>query len=140
MDRTPLRMLVAGLSVVILGGLSAHTIAHYDQAQLNSIEIDSYSPSPVPDRIILSLVGDPATEMGVNWRTDNNAEVPLAQIAISDGSPSQADRATTITGSTQTLNLEHYQSFHHSVHFTQLLPDTLYIYRVGDGQIAGLAF
>ena len=130
-----LKLAVLCVCWIVTGGLAAVSQAHFEQSQLHQIEIDSYRPTPVPDRIILSLVGDPATEMAVNWRTNNNAEVAVAQLALSDGGPDQAERAITVPGLTESLRLEHYESFHHAVHFTNLVPDSLYIYRVGDGQV-----
>jgi hypothetical protein len=114
---------------------SINALGHFEKSELEGIEVEAYLPTAVPDRIILTLSGNPATEMAVNWRSNNNTETSIAQIAISDGSPFQQQRSSTIEGHTQLLDSKHYESFHHSVRFKNLTPDTLYIYRVGDGQV-----
>ena len=114
---------------------SAPSLAHFEAHELEQIETDAYRPSPVPDRIIMNLSGDPAIERAVNWRTDNDNEVPLAQIAIADGSPDQESRAATLTGRTKVMDAGDYLSYHHRVRFKDLAPDMLYVYRVGDGQV-----
>ncbi|MCG8669616.1 MAG: metallophosphoesterase family protein [Pseudomonadales bacterium] len=129
--RLPLKL----MTIILVYAVSNSAIAHFSPEQLANIEIASYQPSPVPDRIVMTLAGDPATERAVNWRTNNDVEPALAQIAISDGSPTQEERAVTVIGNTESLSFSEYRSFHHSVHFTGLDPDTLYVYRVGDGQV-----
>lgn len=127
---------IFGLLMWLLGCLLAPTAAaHYTTQELQQIEVDQYRPSPVPDRIIMTLVGDPATERAVNWRTNTKVASPLAQITISDGGPNQAERAVNVMGSSEALSFAEYESLHHSVHFTNLTPNTKYLYRVGDGQL-----
>ncbi|MRI31412.1 metallophosphoesterase [Endozoicomonas sp. OPT23] len=115
--------------------LTSNASAHFEQEELTQIEIKTYQPTPVPDRIILTLSGDPATERSVNWRTDNNTETALAQIAKSSGSPYIEQDSKTIKGITSSLKTQHYTSYHHSVRFQGLEPATNYVYRVGDGQV-----
>ena len=96
-----------------------------------AVEVEAYRPSTVPDRITLSISGDPATQMAVNWRTDSDQEA-LAQIAVSDGGPNQEGRALSLSGQTQALTTPDYTAYHHSVQFEELEPDTRYVYRVGN--------
>lgn len=110
-------------------------MGQFNDKTLQEIEIATYQPSPVPDRIILNLCGDPARQIAVNWRTDNNNNKPFAQIATADGSPNQESNATTIEGITSSLKMKDYISYHHSVRLEKLTPGTKYIYRVGDGQL-----
>src|SRR5262245_56337726 len=46
-------------------------------------------PTPVPDRIILTWAGDPATSQAVTWRTDTSvaAGKAVAQLALAEGGP-----------------------------------------------------
>lgn len=99
-----------------------------------------------PDRIIQNLSAAPASEIAINWRTDNNVASTIAQIA-----PATADArfdavAVTVVARTEPVYLNtavvdgvamaapdnfglgvvHY----HSVVFDGLQPDTLYAYRV----------
>ncbi|AQQ67039.1 hypothetical protein Mag101_04825 [Microbulbifer agarilyticus] len=119
----------------LLGSFGVPSVAHFDARALQKIEVDAYRPSPVPDRILMSLSGDPATERAVNWRTDNNAQQARAQYTLADGGPDQEARAATVDAATEILETGEYRSFHHSVRFKSLRPSTQYIYRVGDGQV-----
>jgi len=93
----------------------------------------AHAPSPLPDRIILTWNSDPATTQAVNWRTDSSvlrglAEIAEANVSGRDLEPLQVQAETSELKSD--LNEAHY----HTVEFTGLKPDTLYTYRVGDGE------
>ncbi len=93
--------------------------------------------SPDPDRIFLSFNGDPATSRAVSWRTGPSVSEARAQIAVATRGPEFIDSAWTIEANTEVVDLTgstanvqeivHY----HSVVFEDLLPETLYAYRVG---------
>ena len=99
-----------------------------------------------PDRIIQNLSAAPASEIAINWRTDNNVASTIAQIA-----PATADArfdavAVTVVARTEPVYLNTAvvdgvamaapDNFglgvvhSHSVVFDGLQPDTLYAYRV----------
>ncbi len=85
------------------------------------------------ERIILTLSQDPATSQAVTWRT-NAAHTPaLAQIAQAEASPFFSNNARTIKATTTGLQLDNEKLYYHSVNFTNLTPNTLYAYRVGNG-------
>ncbi len=113
--------------------LSVH--AHTDHHGLRHWEI----PSKDPDRIILTFDGDPATCRAVTWRTDQSIAKAVAQIAEATVNAKFAKDALTVNAQTQAFDLGEYKgnsSFtvhYHSVRFQGLKPDTLYLYRVGDG-------
>jgi len=94
-------------------------------------EVEAYKPSGIPDRITLTISGDPATQIAANWRTSSEL-TPVAQITIAEGSPIQAANASTLFGQTQPLETGHYTSYHHSITFNALKPNTKYAYRVGN--------
>ncbi len=50
-----------------------------------------YPASPVPDRIILSVAADPATSIGVSWRTDTSITSGYAEIKKAAGQPEAQD-------------------------------------------------
>lgn len=115
------------LSVSIV--VSAHS--HNWTPSLYS-EAKAYAPSPIPERVVLTWTGDPATTQAVTWRTDTSVKHGVAELAISNSNgralkPVRWDAQTTAFNSD--LNEAHY----HTVEFTGLTPDTLYAYRVGDG-------
>lgn len=121
-----IRTLVAGALLLALAVLLAAQTAVPD---------DRYRPSRVPDRIILTWSGDPASTQAVTWRTDASVHSAVAQIALADAHPDIESAARTIQARTTLLDVEDVGLTHrHSVGFTGLAPSTLYAYRVGDGE------
>lgn len=103
--------------------------------QLQTGKAQPFKASAFPDRIILTWSGDPSTTQSVTWRTDSTVTKGLAQILVEDSSPklerSDAKEYTAITSSLK--GKEYEQANYHSATFTNLLPDKVYTYRVGDG-------
>lgn len=120
--------------LIIHSTCGAHTGDHPEGLRHKEIA------SPDPDRIFLSFIGDPATTRGVNWRTDASVKQAFAEIAAATGHPDFQDAAVRLPAITQVLDLNeatvnrqgvvHF----HSANFENLLADTLYAYRVGDGE------
>jgi acid phosphatase type 7 len=90
-----------------------------------------YPASPVPDRIILSVAADPATSIGVSWRTDTSITSGYAEIKKAAGQP-EAQDAQRISSTVTPLLLDDSKANYHELSFTNLQPGTLYMYRVGD--------
>jgi hypothetical protein len=117
--------------VLIVGSVTAHE--HVEK--LRHWEI----PSKDPDRIILTFNGDPATSRAVTWRTDATIEKAVAQIAEATVNSKFQDQSVSKDAVTEPFDLGLYKSnaslvvHYHSVIFDQLKPDTVYVYRVGDG-------
>ncbi len=93
--------------------------------------IDPYPPGPYPDRIILSWSESPSTTQSVTWRTDVSVKNAVAEIAIANPSPDFRREAIVYQAETELLVTNNNAAHFHSVTFTDLLPDTMYIYRVG---------
>ncbi|WP_281613094.1 FN3 domain-containing metallophosphoesterase family protein [Flammeovirga sp. SubArs3] len=97
-------------------------------------------PSRDPDRIILNFNGDPATSRAVTWRTDSTVTNAYAQLAVATVNSKFTDKAKQLEAVTEPFNLGQYKGnasltvHYHSVVFTELNPDTQYVYRVGDGK------
>lgn len=119
----------------ILALLSASTLASahsHDWTPTPYADTKAYAPTPIPERVVLTWTGDPATTQAVTWRTDTSVKHGLAELAIANSNgralkPKQWDAQTTTFASD--INEAHY----HTVEFTGLESDTLYTYRVGDG-------
>lgn len=94
-------------------------------------QTNTYPPSPVPDRIVLSWSGDPATTQSVTWRTDTTVQVALAEIALADASPDFVNESKPAEARTERLITNDNEAHFHSVTFRHLAPNTLYAYRVG---------
>ncbi len=97
-------------------------------------------PGLHPDHIILNFSGNPATSASVTWRTSPDVKKGVAEIALATAAPKFWRNALTIPATTQTMDASDVEtaevvSNYHSVTFQNLLPDTLYAYRVGDGNI-----
>ena len=97
-------------------------------------------PGPHPDHIVLNFSDNPATTTSVTWRTSPDVTEGYAEVAVADAAPKFWRNATTLRAETTTMDASQIMtaevvSNYHSVTFTNLLPDTLYAYRVGDGKI-----
>ncbi|MEE4660006.1 MAG: metallophosphoesterase family protein [Halieaceae bacterium] len=97
-------------------------------------------PGPHPDRILLNLTKEPATSISVTWRTDASVRQAYAEIAPATAAPKFWRQAETLPATTVPMDGRQVQkagllSHYHSVTFSDLVPDTLYAYRVGDGRV-----
>jgi hypothetical protein len=95
--------------------------------------------TPHPDRIVLTWSGDPATTQSVTWRTDTTVTSAAAQVALASPGPGFGAGAATVRAITERLDARvvpdaGVRVSYHSATFTGLRPDTLYAYRVGDGE------
>ncbi|RPG62763.1 MAG: metallophosphoesterase family protein [Flavobacteriaceae bacterium TMED206] len=96
-------------------------------------------PSKNPDRIILTFHGDPTSSRAVTWRTSSEIENSVAQISEATVNANIEYKPKTYKASIEKLKLGQYKrnnAFsvnYHSVIFKDLKPNTLYAYRVGDG-------
>jgi hypothetical protein len=127
-------------------GLSSCSTSASDPAEAASspdpepeAALPSTAPGPYPDRIVLNWEQDPASSLSVTWRTDSTVTDARAQIAPALGAPSFYTEARTVEATTQDLHShevtgESVRAHYHSVTFEGLMADTLYAYRVGDGQ------
>jgi 3',5'-cyclic AMP phosphodiesterase CpdA len=92
----------------------------------------AHSPSPLPDRVVLTWNDDPATTQAVSWRTDVSVKAGLAQLAIANAN-GRALKPDEFKAETSYFKSDINEAHYHSLTFKNLQPDTLYAYRVGDG-------
>ena len=90
-----------------------------------------------PERIILNLTADPAREMAVTWRTAPGL-AGRVQIAKAQDGPDFIATARELDAVTDDAILTvredpAFRAAYHSAVMTGLDPDTVYVYRVGDG-------
>jgi hypothetical protein len=93
-----------------------------------------YRPTSMPDRITLTWDGNPSVSQAVTWRTDTSVDKAVAQIAAAAHGPAFEEDARTVDAVTSELKTDYWISQYHSVSFKGLKPETLYAYRVGDGE------
>jgi hypothetical protein len=96
-------------------------------------------PSYYPDRIVLNFGQRPEHEINVTWRTDTTIRVAMAEIAVATAAPKFWRNGKTLTATTNVFDAQKIKeaevtAHYHSVEFTDLEPDTVYAYRVGDGE------
>ena len=91
----------------------------------------AHAPTPLPDRVVLTWAGDPATTQAVTWRTAASVERALAQLA--PAADNAKLKAVDFPARTEDFVSDLGEAHYHSVNFTGLAPGTLYAYRVGDG-------
>ncbi|RXK55905.1 metallophosphoesterase family protein [Oleiharenicola lentus] len=92
----------------------------------------THAPRPLPDRIVLTWRQDPATTQAVTWRTDASVVQGVAEIALANEQGREL-RARAVPAVTTEFESNLGPANFHTAEFTDLTPDTLYAYRVGDG-------
>lgn len=100
---------------------------------------DWSKPSEYPDRIVLNFGQNPASEVNVTWRTNTEIDTAYAEIAIATAAPKFWKNGKTLNAKTEVLDAQGIEdaeviAHYHSAEFRDLLPDTTYAYRVGDGE------
>lgn len=88
-------------------------------------------PTPIPDHIILTWSDDPATSQSVTWRTDTSIVKSYGEIAQADASPNFIFYTEKKKASAELLLTKESSAYYYSVTFSDLQPNTLYIYRIG---------
>ena len=106
--------------------------SYEEKAARRDIEVRTHHPSVVPDRVILTWKGDPATTQAVTWRTNTSVKEAFAEVAVSEGGPKF--KATRLRAQTEPLQTSINEAHYHSANFTDLRPKTKHVYRVGDGK------
>ena len=107
-------------------------IAHDDWQPKQYSAAETYAPSPLPDRVILTWEDNPSTTQSVSWRTDISVKRAIAQLAVAN-SNGRALKPKTFPALTTKFSSDLNSSHYHTVTFRDLDPETLYVYRVGDG-------
>ena len=109
----------------------ASTLSHTALGQ--TPEPDPWLPTTRPDRVILTWSGDPATTQSVTWRTSTAVTQAIAEISVAEPAPNPEKNARQFSATTDVLQTAAGTAHCHSVTFTELQPETLYTYRVGNG-------
>ena len=109
-------------------------------------------PGKHPDHIVLNFSDDPSTSISVTWRTSKEIKIGYGEIALAAPNPAFIGIANTIKANTTNFKFDNvvgvidrknpkkttFNSLdhnYHSVTFKNLKPNTMYGYRVGDGEI-----
>lgn len=128
-----MKFTVAALLALLVSS-SVVAIAHDGEHKVAVVKpADFYRPTAMPDRVVLTLNGNPRTTMAVSWRTSVEVSKALAEIAKAEASPNFTDTSQQIEATTQALKTDLHDAHYHLVKFEGLEPGTKYAYRVGDG-------
>src|SRR5687767_8463211 len=114
---TPLQVIALAIAA-----FAASSVAHEAPRKVPDAEL--HRPTPMPDRIILTWSGDPATTQAVTWRTDPTIRKALAQIAVATAGPEFAGQSTQYDATTTSLATDLAPAQYHSIEFTGLSPGT----------------
>ena len=93
----------------------------------------AHLPRPLPDRVVLTWNDNPATTQSVSWRTDTSVINGYAQVGIANAS-GRTMKTSELKAVTTPFKSDINDAHYHNVNFTNLKPNTLYAYRVGDGE------
>jgi len=85
-----------------------------------------------PDRIMLTIPGNPATSRAVSWRTVYVDSVSTGEITLLDVAPTLEKNKITVTGTFAPWEKGSQTAMGHKVIFENLKPNTKYAYRVGN--------
>ncbi len=106
-------------------------------------EADTFRPTAVPDRVVLTFAHDPATTQAVTWRTHEKTTTAFAQFALATRGPqfvdsrnrmrANGDLVAVVPAVTTAYRTDLSKANYHTAEFTGLTPSTKYVYRVGDG-------
>lgn len=94
----------------------------------------SFKPSAFPDRIMLTITGNPATSRAVSWRTEFSNGVSIGEITPVNAAPQLEKEKQVVAGTVAPWEDGSTSSMGHKVIFENLKPSTKYAYRVGDGK------
>lgn len=116
-------------AVLPLVGLPATLLAD-NKEENTSVK---YKPADLPDRMILTVTADPSTSMTVNWRTADIPGIQQMEYAVADAHPDFISRVSRADASSRPFKFEMITAKNHTAAVMDLLPATLYNYRVGSG-------
>ena len=86
-----------------------------------------------PHRIILNLTENPSSSIAVTWRTIDEVQSSQVQIVIATNWTEFEQIAKSVPSKTDQIILDNGQTvYHHSAILNNLVPNTLYAYRVGN--------
>jgi hypothetical protein len=91
-------------------------------------------PSPIPDRIVLTWLTDPATSQAITWRSDTTVTRAVVEIAPAEASPRFMLAVDSVAAQTERVETDSGPAHFHSANAQALTPGSQYAYRVGSGK------
>ncbi len=131
MRHGPTRTLLVCCFLALLGG----SLAALSCRREPSSELLGIAPTRRPDRIHLTWTGDPAHTQAVTWRTASHVTAAVAEIAVAADGPGFAQSARRVEAVSETFESDLGAALYHTANFRGLEAETLYAYRVGNGEV-----
>jgi len=94
----------------------------------------NYAPTIFPDRVMLTIPGNPATSRAVSWRTEFSNNVSIGEITPVNAASQLEKEKQVVTGTVAPWEDGSQSSMGHKAIFENLKTKTKYAYRVGDGK------
>ncbi len=118
--RLSLKVVVSAMLAAVTGP-SAKLQAHEGEHKVVAVKpADYYKPTAMPDRVVLTLNGDPRTMAAVTWRTSVEVTKALAEIAVAESNPYFSEKSKPIEANTQALKTDINEAHFHTVKFEGL--------------------
>lgn len=134
MHRLFARAVVVGLCFAAESGYSQEAATAVQEVIVPAVSLaEYYAPTAMPDRIILSLVGDPSSARGINWRTSPDVTTAYAEFAEAQAGPLFVNSTQRVTATTEAVQVDSVTAHFHHANLIDLKSNTPYVYRVGDG-------
>jgi hypothetical protein len=126
------RLKTCAFALFSLAVLSISCTADEDHPHEPYPEKEYHQSTPMPDRLVLTWAGDPASTQAITWRTDTSVSQSWVEVMKATDKPLdfQGER---VSAKTQAFVSDLGESHYHSVELTDLESNSLYAYRVGDG-------
>lgn len=99
---------------------------------INNNNDNDYTPTDLPDRIILTVTPDMATSITVNWRMADKPGDNLVEYTIADAHPEFIANAVRVKATAKAFRFENVSAINCRITLNELKPETLYAYRVGN--------
>jgi 3',5'-cyclic AMP phosphodiesterase CpdA len=143
MMKTKKNLVFLGMTLVLSFTVNAQDTEHHGHshyAEHDSVYAHKLIfPSRTPDRIIANLTVDPAHSFGVNWRTDQQVNTGVVEVAVATDGPEflfrevREIKAVSQKFENQNRKEPLVKATYHSAVIGDLQPNTTYVYRVGNG-------
>lgn len=101
--------------------------------QLQAQHAAPYTPQLYPDRIFLNVTEDASQSIAVSWRTSTLVTESRLEIVEAADNPDAIKKAISHPAITESISFNNIQANFHAVKVSALQPNTLYMYRVGQG-------
>jgi hypothetical protein len=117
---------------IVFVGLS---IVFFHAQLVAQTQVDGQGATATPDRIMLTIPGNPATTRAVTWRTGTGVSAGQGQIVEAGVGPFFTENVTTTPGTSAFWQEDDPSAMGHKVVFENLRPNTTYLYRVGNDNL-----